>query len=88
MGHMSKIITMPIYGKNLLATFHLRTRKAEDLESWYAALGTLALQFTQIVTIGWPWPILNMKSKQLISNLITEKHNFKSTKCKFWVQKG
>ena len=52
MGHMSKIIAMPIYGKNLLATFHLRTRKAEDLETWYAALGTLALQFIQIVTIG------------------------------------
>ena len=32
-GHISKITTMPIYGKNLL----LLKQKADDLEAWYAA---------------------------------------------------
>ena len=42
---MMKIFTMPIYGymvkcfENVL----LRTRKAEDLETWYRALETLTL---------------------------------------------
>ena len=34
-GHMTKMAAMPIYGKNLF----LRNQKANDLETWYAALG-------------------------------------------------
>ena len=42
---MINIFAMPIYGKNpgLFENILLRTWKAEDLETWYAALGTLAL---------------------------------------------
>ena len=36
-GHMTKTATMPIYGKNLKNL--LRNQKADDLETWYAALG-------------------------------------------------
>ena len=39
LGHMTKMATMPIYGKsfkNLL----LCNLKADDLETWYTALGT------------------------------------------------
>ena len=42
-GHMTKMATMPIYGKtfkNLL----LQNQKSYDLETWHVALGTQALQ--------------------------------------------
>ena len=35
-GHMTKMTTMPIYGKNLL----LQNRMTDDLENWYTALST------------------------------------------------
>ena len=37
--HMTKMAAMPIYGKNLL----LWNQKADDLETWYAALGAQIL---------------------------------------------
>ena len=46
--------------------FLLRTWKAKDLETWYAALGTGPTRFIQMVTIDWR-PVLNMKCKQCIS---------------------
>ena len=39
-GHMTKMATMPIYGKNLKKIFFSGKQKAHDLESCYAALGT------------------------------------------------
>ena len=36
-GHMTKMETMPIYGKNLL----LQNQKADDLETWYATSSAL-----------------------------------------------
>ena len=41
-GHMTKMAAMPIYGKNL-KNLLLRNQKADDLETWYAALGTQVL---------------------------------------------
>ena len=41
LGHMTKMAAMPIYGKNLKN--HLWNQKVDDLESWYAALGTRVL---------------------------------------------
>ena len=38
-GHMTKMASTPIYGKNLLKIFFSRTKKASDLETWYVALG-------------------------------------------------
>ena len=41
-GHMTKMAAMPIYGKNL-KNLLLRYQKADDLETWYAALGARVL---------------------------------------------
>ena len=41
-GHMTKMATMPIYGKNL-KNLLLRNQKADDLETWYAASGVQVL---------------------------------------------
>ena len=37
-GHMTKMVAMPIYGKNLKKSSW--NQKADDLETWYAALGS------------------------------------------------
>ena len=42
-GHMTKMAATPIYGKNF-KNLLLQNRKPYDLETWYAALGTQALQ--------------------------------------------
>ena len=41
-GHMTKMAAMPIYGKNL-KNLLLRNQKADDPETWYAALGARVL---------------------------------------------
>ena len=41
-GHMTKMATMPIYGKNL-KNLLLWNQKADDLETWYASLGAWVL---------------------------------------------
>ena len=38
-GHMIKMATMPIYGKNLFKNILLQNQKASDLGTWYVALG-------------------------------------------------
>ena len=42
-GHMTKMATTPIYGKNLLKIFFSRDQKASDLETWYVVLGMWCL---------------------------------------------
>ena len=41
-GHMKKMAAMPIYGKTL-KNLLLRNQKADDLETWYAALSARVL---------------------------------------------
>ena len=41
-GHMTKMATMPIYGKKL-KNLLLLNQKADDLETWYAASGARVL---------------------------------------------
>ena len=41
-GHMTKMTAMPIHGKNLKKHL-LQNRKADDLETWYAASGAQVL---------------------------------------------
>ena len=41
-GHMTKMTAMPIYGKHMKILL-LLNQKADDLESWYVALGTRVL---------------------------------------------
>ena len=40
---MTKMAAMPVYGKNVENNF-LWNKKADDVERWYAALGTRVLQ--------------------------------------------
>ena len=40
-GHMTKMAAIPIYGKNLKNLF--QNQKADDLETWYAALAARVL---------------------------------------------
>ena len=57
-AHMTKMATMPIYGKNL--------KKSSSLEPkgrWPWNLGCIigcssTTTFAQMMTLGWPWPIL------------------------------
>ena len=52
---MIKMATMPIYGKNLKNL--LRHKKADDLESWYAASD---LQVLPKLFKWWPWLDLDL----------------------------
>ena len=58
LGHMTNMAAMPIYGKNLKISSSL-----ELIDQWpwnlvcsivYASI----IKVIQIVTLGWPWPIL------------------------------
>ena len=51
-GHMTKMAAMPIYGQNLKNL--LWNQNANNLETWYAAMGARVLQVFQMMTLGWP----------------------------------
>ena len=55
-GHMTKMAAMPIYGKNL-KNLLLRNQRADDLETWYAALGA---QVLRSLFKWWPWVDLDL----------------------------
>ena len=38
-GHMTKMAAMPIYGKKTFKNLLLQNQKADDLGTWYIALG-------------------------------------------------
>ena len=61
---MIKLFVLSIYGKHPLKNFLLRTGMAEDLKTWYAALG--GLWPYQVCSNGDHCPSLYMKSKQHI----------------------
>ena len=56
-GHMTKIAAMPIYGKNL-------TKSSPEPKGWWlwnfvCNIGcSSATKFIQMMTLGWPWPVL------------------------------
>ena len=58
LGHMTKMATMPIYGKNF--------KKSSSLEPkgqwpWNLICGigcSSTTKYVQMMTLGWPWPIL------------------------------
>ena len=56
LGHMTKMATMPIYGKNL-KKYLFWNQKADDLTSWHAALGTRVLSS---LFKWWPWDDLDL----------------------------
>ena len=49
LGHMTKMAAMPIYSKNLLKSSSLE-RKADDLQTWYAASSTTG--FVKMMPLG------------------------------------
>ena len=58
-GHVTKMVAMPIYGKNPLKIFFSRTKGPMTLglamSSW--SIGDLGpRKFVQMMTLGWPWP--------------------------------
>ena len=57
-GHMTKMAAMPIYGKNLKKSSSL---EPIDQWSWNIVCSIVygsTTKVMQIMTLGWPWPIL------------------------------
>ena len=54
-GHITKIASMPIYGKNF-QNLLLRNQEADDLETWHTASGT---QVLPVLFKWWQWVDLN-----------------------------
>ena len=57
LGHMTNMATMPIYGKNL------KKSSPEAIDRWpwnfvYSIVYASTTKVVQIMTLGWPWPIL------------------------------
>ena len=58
-GHMTKMVAMPIYGKNLKKiNLFLWNQKADELETWYVSSGARVLPGLLKLWLGWPWPVL------------------------------
>ena len=58
LGHMTNMATMPIYGKNLK-----KSSTAEAIGRWpwnlvYSIVYASTTKVVQIMTLGWPWPIV------------------------------
>ena len=57
-GHMTNIATMPIYGKNLKKSSALEP-KGQCLWKLVCGIGySSTTMYVQMMTLGWPWPIL------------------------------
>ena len=55
LGHMTKMAAMPIYGKNSSKIFSM----GQWLYGLVCTIGDSGLsKFVQMMTLGWPWPIL------------------------------
>ena len=58
LGHMTKIATMPIYGKNIWKS---SSQDPKGLWPWYMVCsinGSGPIKSVQMMTLGWPWPTL------------------------------
>ena len=55
---MTKMTTMPIYGKNLKKSSS-QEPKGRWPWNWVYGIGCWStVKFVQMMTLGWPWPIL------------------------------
>ena len=59
LGHMTNMATMPIYGKNLK-----KSSPPEPIDQWpwnlvCSIMYGSTTKIVQIMTLGWPWPILH-----------------------------
>ena len=50
-GHMTKMVAMPIYGKNSSKNLRLRNQEADFHETWYVASGMPAHYICSMVTM-------------------------------------
>ena len=51
-GRMTRMAAMPIYGKNLKKSSFLEPK------GWWPWNLVFSIGFAQMMTLGWPWPIL------------------------------
>ena len=56
-GHMTKMATMPIYGKNLKKIFFSGTKRLMTLEVGMGIRCSSTTKFVQMMTLSWPWSI-------------------------------
>ena len=57
LGHMTNMAAMPIYGKTL------KKSSPEPIDQWHwnlvcSIICASTTKIVQIMTLGWPWPIL------------------------------
>ena len=83
-GHMTKVATIPIYGKSL---------KKSSLEPkawwpWNLVCRIEYYKFVQMMTLGWPWPILWQGQIWSLTLLYgkNENNGFFRNCCSLWCQ--
>ena len=54
LGHMTNMAAMPIYGKILK-----KSSSPEPIDWWPCIVYASTTKIVQIMTLGWPWPILH-----------------------------
>ena len=59
LGHITDMVAMPIYGKNLK-----KSSSPEPIKQWpwnlvCSIVYASTTKVVQIMTLGWPWPILH-----------------------------
>ena len=57
-GHMTKMAAMPIYGKNLKKSSSLEPKGWWPWNLVCSIWCSSTTKFVQMMTLGWPWPIL------------------------------
>ena len=57
-GHMTKMATMPIYGKNLKKSSSLEPKGRWPWNLVCSIWCSSTSNFVQLMTLGWSWPIL------------------------------
>ena len=58
LGHMTKMAAMPIYGKNLKKSSSLEPKGRWPWKLVCSFGYSSNTKFVQMMTLGWPWPIL------------------------------
>ena len=58
LGHMTKVTAMPIYGENLKQSSSLEPKSRWPWKLVCCIGYSSATKFVQMITLGWPWPIL------------------------------
>ena len=87
-GHMTKMAAMPIYNKNLKKSSSPQP-KGRWLWNFVCNVGcSSAIKFIQMMTLGWPWPILQQDQIWSLMLLYEKKVNngFVRNYCRPWLE--